>query len=192
MKKTCFLLSISLTFLLIGCGSSGENSSTKKNGIDRNSQQYEGDIVLWNYIVPSNDATNRYIKTNGTQSQQYQIYFAKENNRVTEISELSQNEKTVYTNNGNTIDITFYTDNAKNGSVTLKSKVNINDIVTVKKSDCRLKRHFDQFSYEDKIFADVIEIQCGNTPGYYQKGVGEIMQQKILSTKSIETKILTQ
>ncbi len=193
MKKSHFILMLSMTLLFSGCGGGGgsDTDNTTTLNKDRTSQQYEGSIALWDYLVPASDTTNSYIKTTATQSQTYQTRYLTESDSVTEISELSQNEKTVYTNNGNEILITFYTDNVSNGSVELKAKVDIGDIVTVKKSDCRLTQHLNSFVYNNQTFTDVIEIKCGDAPGYYQKGVGEVVQERVLSTQSIETKVLT-
>ncbi len=192
MKKSIYtiLTASALIWTLTGCGGSGGEANGTPSTQTRDTL-YRGDIALWNYLVPSSDSTNTYIKTNGSDEKRYTTRFVAQNDSVTEISELSSNEKTVYTNAGNTIKITFYNDNVPNGSLELKSKVNLNDIVTVKKSDCRLKKHLETFTYDKHTYKDVIEIECGNTPGYYQKGVGEIMQKKALSANgAVETKIL--
>jgi hypothetical protein len=193
MKKKIysFLTGVAVAALFTGCGGGGGTTTSASSTEPTRTVAYQGDIALWDYLVPAADATNSYIKTNGTETKKYQTRFSRSTDGITEISELSPNEKTLYTNNGNTIEITFYADNVQNGSVTLKSKVNINDIVTVKTSDCRLKQRLASFTYAGNSYSDVIEIVCGDTPGYYQKGVGEILQQKSLSPSgTVETKIL--
>lgn len=179
-----------LTLLLTACGGGGTTSASGETAQTRESV-YHGSITLWDYLVPAADSTNSYIKTTGDEVQKYQTRYLRQNNSVTEVSDLSKNEKTVYTNEGNKIVVTFYTDGAQNGTVEMKGKVDIGDIVTVKNSDCRLAQHLDSFKYDGQLFDDVIEIKCGENPGYYQKGVGEIMQKQPLGTNgTVATKVL--
>ncbi len=193
MKSILTTAAVLTILTLGGCGGSG--GDTGKSGSSttpRENVTYQGSIALWDYLVPAGDATNQYIKTTGDQVQKYSTRFVRTNNSVTETSEISPGEKTVYTNRDNTIRIDFFTDDTPNGTVEMKARVDIGDIVTVKKSDCRLARQLATFTYEGRKYQDVIEIDCGNQPGYYQKGVGEIMQQKKLTTNGTEvTKVLT-
>jgi hypothetical protein len=191
MKRySAILTTVTIALLFTACGGGGGGEKTTTNGAQE--RIYSGSIDLWQYMVPNADRTNSYIKTTGSNSQQYQTRYVVKENSVTEESELSSNEKTVYTNKGNTILVTFFTDGAQNGSVELKAKVDIGNIVTVKKSDCRLTRQLAEYSYNGQNFKDVIEIVCGKDPGYYQRGVGEILQKKTLTTNGqVETKILT-
>ncbi len=180
-----------LIFSLAGCG--GATGDTKAERTEPVHQNYNnGAIALWDYLVPAGDTTNNYIKTSGEEIQKYKTRYTREANSVTEVSDLSQNEKTIYRKDKENITILFYTNGEENGRLELKPTVDIGDIVTVKKSDCTLKKLWDHFTFEEKNFKDVIEIRCGDTPGYYQRGVGEILQEKHLSESGkIETKVLT-
>ncbi len=181
--------SMTAALMLTACGSGGGEKSTPPT---QQARVYSGNIDLWQYMVPSSDRTNSYIRTTGTETKKYQTRYVVKADNVTEESQLSSNEKTVYTNRGNTILITFFTDGVQNGSVELKAKVDIGDIVTVKKSDCRLTKQMPEYTYNGEKFEDVIEIVCGNDPGYYQRGTGEILQKRALTTNGqIETKVLT-
>ena len=180
-----------LTLLIVtfaGCGGTG--SDTKEKRSDTPSYT-SGDIALWEYLVPNSDTTNNYIRTSGNDVEKYRTVYTREADKVTEISDFSKNEKTIYTKNKNNITILFYTDGTQNGRLELKPTVDIGDIVTIKKSDCKLVQRLDIFSFEGKEFNDVIEIKCGDAPGYYQKGVGEILQQKSLTENGkVVTKVL--
>ena len=191
MKRFSIFLSLFLSMLLLG-GCGGTTGGSQGGGDYERSQNYNnGAIALWDYLVPASDTTNSYIKTNGTTSQTYRTRYTREANRVTEVSNLSENEKTIYTKNANDITISFYTDGAENGRLELKPTVDIGERVTIKKSDCRLAKVWDTFHYQNRDFKDVIEIRCGNTPGYYQRGVGEIAQEQKISEKgTVETKYL--
>jgi len=180
-----------LIFSLAGCG--GATGDTKTEQTKPVHQNYSnGAIALWDYLVPSGDTTNSYIKTSGEKTQKYKTRYTREANSVTEVSDLSQNEKTIYRNNKENITVLFYTNGEENGRLELKPTVDIGDIVTIKKSDCTLVKRWDDFMFQDKNFKDVIEIHCGDTPGYYQRGVGEIVQEKHLAENGkVETKVLT-
>ena len=195
--KNIFLTTLltSVVIFTTGCGStSTESNNDIKSSItsERSKTYNDGSITLWNYLVPANDTTNNYIKTTGTTSKTYTTRFITETNKVTEISDLSENEKTIYIKNTNDITVLFYTDGAENGRLELKPTVDIGDIVTIKKSDCTLVKYWDVFHYGEKNFNDVIEIKCGDTPGYYQKDVGEILQKQTLAeTGTVITKYLS-
>ena len=180
-----------LTLLLTACGGGGGTTSGSQQTAQTRETPYSGSIALWDYLVPAADTTSSYIKTTGDEVQKYQTRYLRQNNSVTEVSDLSKNEKTVYSNEGNKIVVTFYTDGVQNGTVEMKGKVDIGNIVTVKTSDCRLAQHLESFKYNGQLFEDVIEIKCGENPGYYQKGVGEIMQKHPLGTTgTVTTKVL--
>ncbi|RUM65924.1 MAG: hypothetical protein DSZ05_05215 [Sulfurospirillum sp.] len=180
-----------LILSLSGCG-----GATEETTVDRTQSipksYHTGSISLWNYLVPAGDTTNNYVKTNGEQVQKYRTRYTREANSVTEVSDLSKNEKTVYRNGKESITVLFYTNGQENGRLELKPTVDIGDIVTIKKSDCTLVKLWDDFTYQKQNFKDVIEIRCGDTPGYYQKGVGEILQEKHLAENGkIETKMIS-
>ena len=185
MYKKTILMLITIT-IFTGCGSSTETDTHQTQ------QPVSGEYALWDYLVPSVDTTNKYIKTTATSTKKYQTRFVKKGNTVTEISDYAKNEQTIYTKNKTNITISFLKDGAPNGHYDLKLNVDIDDMVTVKQSDCRLTKHYDTFSIDGESFSDVIEITCSDEPGYYQKGVGEIAQKKSLSTSGkVDIKILS-
>lgn len=184
------ILAIIAAVVISGCGggSAEEADGTKSS----HTQAGGGKYALWDYLVPSVDKTNNYIKTTATSTQKYQTRFVKTGNTVTETSDYAKNEQTIYTKNKTNITVSFLKDGAPNGRYDLKLYVDIDDIVTVKKSDCRLTKHYDTYSIDGENFNDVIEITCGNEPGFYQKGVGEIAQKRSLSTSGkVDIKILS-
>jgi len=183
----------SILFLTSGCGTTGGDDNNIKAASERSKNYNNGSIALWDYLVPAGDTTNNYIKTTGETTKKYRTRFTREADKVTEVSDLSKNEKTIYMKNANDITVLFYTDGAENGRLELKPTVDIGDIVTIKKSDCKLVKLWDVFHYGDKDFNDVIEIKCGNTPGYYQRNVGEILQQQTIAEKgTVITKYIAQ
>ncbi len=195
MKR--YTIFISMFFLILGltgCGAGGTNDNDKQERTDTTkvpANYNKGAISLWDYLVPETDTTNNYIKTSGDQTEKYRTRYTKSADTVTEVSDFSQNEKTIYKNEKNNITILFYTDGSENGRLELKPTVDIGDIVTIKKSDCTLVKLWDEFHFDGKSFKDVIEIRCGDTPGYYQRGVGEILQQKPLTESGgVETKLI--
>jgi hypothetical protein len=95
---------------------------------------------------------------------------------VVEVNDYASNEKTIYEKLNNKIKVRFEKNNKANGMYELHLTADIGDIITERSSECVLHKHYPTFSIKDRNFQDVIEIKCGNTPGYYQKGVGEIAQ----------------
>ena len=194
MYYKIFIPVLILTISLGGCGGSAggtESGTQKTKSVTHNYNN--GSVALWDYLVPAGDTTNSYIKTNGTTTQKYRTRFVREADTVTEVSDLSKNEKTIYKKNKENITILFYTDGTENGRLELKPTVDIGDIVTIKKSDCKLEKVWDTFTFEKREFKDVIEIRCGETPGYYQRGRGEILQERHLAESGkVETKMITE
>ncbi len=183
------ILAIITAAVISGCGGSTEDNQTSGK---TQSQPSSGKYALWEYLVPSVDTTNKYIRTTANSTQKYQTRFVKEGNRVVETSDYAKNEQTIYTKNKTNITVSFLKDSKPNGRYDLKLYVDIDDIVTVKKSDCRLSNHYDTYTIDGENFKDVIEITCANEPGFYQKGVGEIAQKKSLSTSGkVDVKILS-
>ncbi len=175
--KNKHMLALVTAFLFAGCGGGGED--TPSDGSSTTTTTTKGTYQIWDYLVPVSNTTSNYLKTNGTDTQEYQSKFIKADNTVTESSDYAKNEQTIYTKNSDSITIAFYKNGAKNGAYNLKTSADIGDIVTIKQSNCVLKKHHDNIKIDTKDFNDVIEIVCGIQPGYYQKGVGEIAQEQI-------------
>ncbi len=189
MYKNTFIM-ITILITLLGCGT----TTTQRDNTDTsNKQAYSnsGEYALWDYLVPQQSSTNNYIKTTGSTKQKYQTRYVKEDNSVIESSSDVPNEKTVYKKGANSISVSFLKDSQPNGHYELHTLVDIGDMVTIKTSSCILKEHYDSFSFQGKKFEDVIAIECGNTPGYYQKGIGEIGQEQALNTTGRVVQVLS-
>lgn len=189
MKK--YIPSLLLVVLLTsGCGGGGaskDSGSQSPNNrdttsIDTNAGQGKttGVYKLWEYITPKTDKTNNFIETTADKTNSYKTTYALSANSVTETSDYAKNEQTIYSKKDDRITVSFKKDGAPNGSYDLDLTADIGDIVTVKESTCKLFKHYDSIKIGDKSFTDVLEIQCKNQPGYYQKGVGEVAQTQVL------------
>jgi len=177
MKRNLLLSTIFIA-LISGCGG-GDNRSpdrdrdnTIQNNSIRNSQSYN----LWEYFTPNRSKTNSYKLYENNSVSSYKTSYNVSNNKVIEVDDYAPNEKTIYEKRDNYIEVKFQKDGKPNGIYKLKLYANIGDSVTVLDSTCKLTKHYDNFTIKDQAFNDVIEIRCGNKPGYYQKGVGEIAQ----------------
>ncbi len=63
-------------------------------------------------------------------------------------------------------------------SLKMNNYVYTNDSVTTNGGDCKIVKHFDnlQLPYDSHSFNDVLEIECPNSTGYYQKEVGLVLE----------------
>lgn len=178
------------SLLIIGCGGGGDEGTTTDT-TDKSSSNTQlplgvgkttGEYKLWNYIAPANDTTNNFVEMDGDTTKSYKTSYSISPSSVTETSDYASNEKTIYTKKADRITVSFTKDNTPNGSYDLDLTADIDDIVTVMDSTCKLMKHYDTININDKAFTDVIEIQCNDKPGYYQNGVGEIAQTQLLGT----------
>ena len=187
MKRLLIAGSSIALFLLAGCGSAGERED---NGIDKTSESYDatrskGSYNLWEYMTPANSHTSTYTVLSNGNRIKYSTNYSVKQNRVVEVSDYVSNEKTIYERYTDKIKVRFEKNNRPNGMYDLKLYVNIGDRITVRDSSCKLNRHIDDFELKGKHFSDVLEVKCGDKPGYYQKGVGEIAQIDDNAEKSI-------
>ena len=166
----------------IGCGGAGGTDVSAGDVVKTKTYTNKGNYALWEYLVPAKTSTNNYIKTTGDTVQKYQTRYIKQDDSVIESSTDVPNEQTIYTKNANSITVSFSKDSQPNGHYDLHTLVDIGDMVTMKTSNCILKKHYDSFAFQGQTYTDVIAIECGNTPGYYQKGIGEIGQEQSLNT----------
>lgn len=190
MRRTIPALLLALT-LITGCGGGGDtdtgddsppSTNNPTSSVQSGKGKTTGQYNLWEYVTPKTDTTNSFIETNRDTTQSYKTTYAISTNSVTEIADYAKNEKTIYTKKTDRVTVSFTKDDTPNGSYDLDLTADINDIVTVMDSTCKLIKHYDSVTINDKAFTDVIEIKCDDKPGYYQKGVGEVAQTQILGT----------
>ena len=176
--------------LITGCGAGGAEEKGSPSKTTNNSKskvalgkgKTTGQYKLWEYITPKTDTTNSFRETDGDTTQSYKTTYAISTNKVTETSDYAANEQTIYTKKADRITVSFTKDGTPNGSYDLDLTADINDIVTVKDSTCKLVKYYDSVKINDKTFSDVIEIKCNDKPGFYQKGVGEIAQTDLIGS----------
>ncbi len=202
MNKNIPALLLALV-LITGCGGGGGSEDTPqtttpaatdntKNQLASGVGKTTGKYQLWEYMTPKSDSTNNFIETTGDGTTNYKTTYAISTNSVTEQSDYAQKEKTIYTKSTDRITVSFTKDGTPNGSYDLDLTADINDIVTVMDSTCKLVKHYDSVTIDDRAFSDVIEINCNDKPGYYQKGVGEIAQTQLVgSTGSRSIRVLS-
>jgi len=178
IKHITFMTLTSL--FLIGCGGT-ESVKGSGSAVDNTPKDYD----LWAYMVPNTSNTNTFTLSSQNSTSTYKTNYKVSQSRVEEIADYAQDEKTVYTKEANKIVVSFEKNNKPNGIYELHLGANINDIVTMRTSGCKLTKHLDTFTINQKAFADVIEITCDGIPGYYQKGVGEVAQIEDSSGKNI-------
>jgi outer membrane biogenesis lipoprotein LolB len=176
MKKGLFI-SISISILLFtGCGGGGSNETSNRDQIGSASPHKSKTYNLWEYMTPQSSDTKTYTLLSQNRSINYKTTFDVKRDRVVEINDYAANEKTIYEKKSDSIVVKFEKNGKPNGTYTLHLSADIGDIITKRSSNCELKAHYDTKEIEGKVFNDVIEIRCGETPGFYQKGVGEIAQ----------------
>lgn len=181
MIKSIALATIT-TLFLVGCGGGGgDDDGGGLSPVVSNPGKYN----LWEYMTPSTSNTNTFTLSSNSIDSTYTSTYTVKSNRVEEVADYAQDEKTIYEKGADEIIVRFEKSGKSNGTYTLKLTADINDIVTQRKSECKLTRHLDSFKIAEKTFQDVLEITCGTTPGYYQKGVGEIAQIEDSSGKNI-------
>jgi hypothetical protein len=180
IKNLAFTTTI--TLFLIGCGGGTTETTNSQLGSQSLNKAYN----LWEYMVPNSNHTNTFTRSNNNQISSYKTsYSVLNSSHVEERADYAPNETTIYEKSNNKITIRFQKDGKANGMYELQLGADIGDTVTIRNSTCKLTKHYDNFSIAGKSFQDVIEITCGTTPGYYQKGVGEVAQKEDSSGKNI-------
>ena len=177
------LISTILVLTFAGCGSGGDTSSSgdRKSPTPKNQKQYN----LWSYMTPESDHTNTYSIYSDNKTVKYNTQYSVKQNRVVEVNDYASNERTIYEKLSNKIKVRFEKNKKANGMYELHLTANEGDVITERSSTCKLIKHYDNFEIKGKAFQDVIEIKCGDIPGYYQKGVGEIAQAEEKNKKNI-------
>lgn len=166
--------------LLVGCGGGASESSPSPV-----SQSVTKAYNLWDYMVPKSNTENTYTHIQGSETSTYNTTLLVSTNRVEEVVDYAQNEKTIYVKNSDTITVNFEKDGKPNGTYNLLLRADIGDVVTKRSSTCKLTKHYDSFTINAKNFEDVLEITCGTIPGYFQKGIGEVAQVENSATQNL-------
>jgi outer membrane biogenesis lipoprotein LolB len=183
MTKILFV-SLTTFLLLAGCGAGVEDDTNSQRSTEKKvaTGNKSGKYNLWEYIVPATSVTYNFVESVGDTTNQYSTTFTKKGNEVTEVSDYATDEKTVYTKKSDRVVVIFEKNGKQNGEYSLNLTANINQMITIKESTCKLVAHYDEKVINDKSFLDVIEINCNGKPGFYRKGTGEIAQTSSLST----------
>lgn len=198
MKRDISIALLALA-LLTGCGGGGDKADDKDT-IDTpdnpsittsisDKGKTDGKYNLWDYMTPQNNGTNNFIETKGDKTNEYKTTYSISKNKVTEVSDYAQNEKTIYKKKKDRVTVEFLKDEKFNGSYEFNGSYDLHltaDIdgdVTILTSTCKLTNHFNSKIINDTKFLDIIEIRCNNKPGYYQKNIGEIAQTDIVDAK---------
>ncbi len=174
MKKYIYA-SLAILLILSGCGGGAEKKITtsKETADDKSTiKVVVGKYNLWEYLVPSSTVKyDRNTQENGS----YGTLFTKNGDTVTETSDYAKDEKILYTKNSSHILVSFEKDGKANGEYSLNLTVNLDEMITVKESTCKLTTHFENKEINNKTYQDLIEINCNGKTGYYQRDVGEIV-----------------
>ncbi len=177
-----FIIIASTLLLFTGCGGGGSEGDSGKVPNDHGSSDSgtppQGAYSLWDYLTPSTSKSRSFTYNAPSGTQTYSTHFTVSGDMVTEVDDNAPQEKTVYQKRSDRITVSFQKNGQANGSYDMKRYAKIDDIVTIKDSNCRLVAHHDLISLGGKRYEDVIEIDCGNHPGYYQKYAGEIGQSQ--------------
>ena len=175
-----------LSLLLVGCGT-GVSSDNEREGAN---DPYNENIVvkkynLWEYMTPNKANTNTFTLSSNSMSTTYTTNYKVTKSRVEEVADYAKDEKTIYIRGKNKITVKFEKGGRANGTYDLALTADVGDTVTKRNSTCKFTRYLETFSISNKNFKDVIEITCGDVPGYYEKGTGEIAQIENKNDKSI-------
>ncbi len=199
MKKNISVSLLALA-LLTGCGGSktdNENDINNEPNTQKNNPtvttsisdkgKTDGKYNLWDYMTPKTSTTNSFTETKGDEINQYTTTYSISEKEVIETSDYAQDEKTIYKKREDRVTVEFLKDNKFNGSYDLHLTADINGDVTILTSTCKLTKHFDKKTINNKDFLDVIEIRCNDKPGYYEKGTGEIAQTEVVDAKGVSS-----
>jgi subtilisin family serine protease len=187
MRRVVYM--VALTLLLVGCGGGGTSGSSggdssKEDENYNTPTEFDG-YVLYEYLVPKKTKeVTVYKYINDKFDTVESLSYNKSDYIVIQRSKQNLGGKAEYQNNGgDEIDITVF-DGIKQKSFKMKNFLYIGDVVTVENSTCVLKSHKDEFSIDDKKFKDVLEIKCPTSIGYYQKGVGLVVEKDLKNIES--------
>ncbi len=180
MKRA--ILSIVLSVYILGCGATptSDSESSKSNKEFNTPANFDG-IVLYNYLVPRSDKDTKTLKyKNEKLLEQETLRYKKGEVLISQRSLQNLGGKVEYQikNDGKMIGVTIF-DKDKQKDFDLQNFIYIGDRVTLQDSSCELKAHYDSIKLYDQDYKDVIEIDCPNHIGYYQKGSGVVVEDII-------------
>lgn len=196
MKK--LLVSSLLAWMFIGCGStsvdSGAGTDTGKtpqeNGIKTQIPTGFTGYVLYDYLLP---ASQKEVKTykykNNVLASEERLAYTQESGLTTQRSLRDIDGQVEYRYSGqDDIAVSIYHDSVVE-KFNLKNFVNLNDMITLKTSTCKVSAHYDIFKAGEQSFSDVLALACPKSIGYYEKGNGLVLENVIeenLQTSAFE------
>jgi len=174
MKLYTYLILI--LFGLTGCGGGGGDDTASAYAPP--SQSFSGaSYDTWDYVIPSTSKDTNSINSGDIGGTDYGATFTVSETRTTEIPDDAPGEKIVYDKLSDRVKISFYKDDIKTFSYEMKKSIHIGETTTVSDSACVLVNHYSTYNIQGTNYNDVIQIDCGKSKGFYQKGHGEIAQE---------------
>jgi hypothetical protein len=178
------LVSVIALILLNGCGGGGSGSA------DQHSQDFQptsnmpknfDGYILRDYLSPkSSQKVTIYKYKNGDLIQEEKLSYevGDANVKVKSLTNLGGKIFYYYPNDHDErIDVSIYENESEN-SFSMNNYIHLNDIVTTKGGECRVSKHFDEYKpkFDNHSFKDVLEIDCPNSVGFYQRDKGLVLE----------------
>jgi len=180
MKKLYFLSLI--IYLFSGCGGTSSPSSDDDKNTHINIPTGFSGYILSDYLfADSSNEVDAYKYKNSKFFQTDRLSYSYGEGGVIKLRSLTNLGGYVdfrVGSDGSKIDVNIYKDGKQN-KFSLKNYVDLNDTLTNGSDECKVVEHFDNFSFDDKSFDDVIEIDCPKSKGYYQKGQGFVLEDRV-------------
>jgi len=178
------LVSVIALILLNGCGGSGSGSSNQHNQsfqpTSNMPKNFDG-YILRDYLSPkSSQKVTIYKYKNGDLIQEEKLSYEVGDASVKVKSLTNLGGKIFYyypNDHDERIDVTIYEDESEN-SFSMNNYIHLNDIVTTKGGECMVSKHFDEYKpkFDNHSFKDVLEIDCPNSVGFYQRDKGLVLE----------------
>ncbi len=180
------VLSITLSIFIWGCGGASSSSPSTSSGGGESGKEFNtpanfDGTILYNYLVPNGDKKIKNLKFKNDQLIEEETLSYKANDTLITLRSLQNlGGKVEYRleDEGKEIEVTIYDENKLN-RFKLHNFIHIGDRVTIKDSSCIYKAYYDEIEIHGTRFRDMIEIECPNHIGYYQKGKGQVAEEII-------------
>ncbi len=182
-----------MAFLFIGCGSTGgsngdvgtSNSGDKvDNKVDNSVMAIPSDkqYRLFDYLCPSQGTTvTSYKYKNRVFQNQESLEYVRTRDAITQRSLKNLAGQVSYQQARELVYISLYHD-GQTDAFTMQNFINIDDMVTIKESECRVSEHYDTLDYIGHKFKDVLKISCPTSIGYYERDRGLVVENVIDET----------